>query len=104
VARFDVFQHPDPALRVVTPFLLDVQNDYIDQLQSRVVIPLRLATKFGPPMRDLNPSFTVSKMKVVLDTAALAAFPSNGLTKAVTNLSAHSQDVLAALDTLFGSY
>jgi hypothetical protein len=67
-------------------------------------MPLRLTTKFGPQIRDLNPTFTVSKVKVALDTAALAAFPSNGLTKAVTNLSTHSQDVLAALDTLFDSY
>jgi CcdB protein len=57
-------------MRPVAPFLLDIQNDYIDQLQSRVVIALRLATKFGPPMRDLNPVFTVAKLKAVLDTAA----------------------------------
>jgi CcdB protein len=55
-------------------------------------------------MRDLNPTFTVSKLQVVLDIAALAAFPSNGLATVVTNLSAHSQDVLAALVTLFDSY
>ena len=29
MARFDVYRHPDPALRKTTPFLLDVQNAYI---------------------------------------------------------------------------
>ena len=91
-------------MRSVTPFLLDIQNDYIDQLQSRVVIPLRLAAAFGPTMRDLNPLFTISKLKVVLDTAALAAFPVSGLKKPVINLSSQSQDIVSALDTLLGSY
>jgi toxin CcdB len=104
MAKFDVFPHPDAARRAATPYLLDVQNDYIDKLQSRIVIPLRLAAAFGPTMRDLNPLFTISKLNVVLDTAALAAFPAGGLKKPVSNLSARSQDIVSALDTLFGSY
>lgn len=87
MARFDVYPHPDTAMQAVTPFLLDVQNNFIDQLQSRVVIPMRLATAFGPTMRDLNPLFTISGQSVVLDTAALAAFPASGLKKSVINLS-----------------
>jgi toxin CcdB len=104
MARFDVYPHPDAAMRAVTPFLLDVQNNFIDQLQSRVVVPLRAAAAFGPTMRDLNPLFTISSKAVVLDTAALAAFPVSGLKKPVTNLSTQSQGIVAALDTLFGSY
>ena len=96
--------HTDAAMRAVAPFLLDVQNNFIDQLQSRIVIPLRLATSFGPAMRDLNPLFTISGQSVVLDTAALAAFPASGLKKSIINLSMQSQDIIAALDTLFGSY
>ena len=38
-------------------------------------------------MRDLNPLFTVSGQDVVLDTAAMAAFPACGLKKSVINLS-----------------
>ena len=75
MARFDVFPHPDTTKRGVTPFLLDVQNNFIDKLQSRVVIPLRAAAVFGPTMRDLNPLFTISGQAVVLDTAAIAALP-----------------------------
>lgn len=104
MARFDVYPHPDAAMRLVTPFLLDVQNNFIDQLQSRVVIPLRLAAAFGPPMRDLNPLFNISGQAVVLDTAAMAAFPLSELKKPVASLLPQSQDIVAALDTLFGSY
>ena len=104
MTRFDVYPHPDTSKRAVTPFLLDVQNNFINQLQSRVVVPLRAAAAFGPTMRDLNPLFTISGQSVVLDTAALAAFPASRLKKSVINLSTQSQDIVAALDTLFGSY
>lgn len=104
MARFDVYPHPDATLRAATPFLLDVQNNFIDQLQSRIVIPLRAATVFGPTMRDLNPQFNISGQDVVLDTAAMAAFPASGLKKPVTSLAPQSHDIVAALDTLFGSY
>lgn len=104
MARFDVYPHPDANKRVITPYLLDVQNDFINQLQSRVVVPLRKAAAFGPTMRDLNPVFQIAGKNVVLDTAALAAFPSNNLKKPVTNLSSQNHDIVAALDTLFGSY
>lgn len=104
MARFDVFTHPDAGIRAVTPFLLDMQNNAINQLQSRMVIPLRCAKTFGPTMRDLNPLFNISGLDVVLDTAAMAAFPVTGLKKPVTNLAKQSQDIVAALDTLFGSY
>jgi toxin CcdB len=104
MARFDVYPHPDATMRTVTPFLLDVQNNFINQLQSRIVVPLRATAAFGPTMRDLNPLFTISGQSVVLDTAALAAFPASKLKKSVINLSTQSQDIVAALDTLFGSY
>ncbi|MCX7241325.1 MAG: CcdB family protein [Burkholderiales bacterium] len=104
MAKFHVYRHPDRALRKKTPFLLDVQNDFIDRVASRVVIPLRDATAFGPRMRDLNPSFMVSGQEVVLDTTALAAFPASGLTTPVTSLAHDGATIVSALDTLFGSF
>jgi toxin CcdB len=104
MARFDVYPHPDAALRRITPFLMDVQNDFIDRVESRIVIPLRHAEAFGPRMRDLNPLFDIAGQAVVLDTAALAAFPAARLKKSTANLAHHSADIVAALDTLFGAY
>jgi len=103
VARFDVFRHPDAALRKFTPFLLDIQNDYISSMDTRVVLPMRTAKLFGPPMRDLNPLFDVDGHPVVLDTPAIAAFPAAELRHAVLNLRTQSDAIIRALDTLFGS-
>lgn len=104
MARYDVYSHPDATLRKITPFLLDVQNDYISSLDSRVVIPMRLAAQHPHPMRDLNPVFKVDGKAVVLDTAALAAFPARELKKRVAGLQDQREHIVAAMDCLFGAY
>lgn len=104
MARFDVYPHPDPALRKRTPYLLDVQNTHINRIATRVVIPLRLAHDFALRMRDLNPVFDVGGKALVLDTAALATIPLTELKKPTANLGAQSAAVVAALNVLFGAY
>jgi toxin CcdB len=104
VARFDVYAHPEAASRRVTPFLLDVQNTHLQGIATRVVVPLRAASAFPLRMRDLNPAFQVAGKEVVADTAALAAIPAAELRTPVTSLRAESAGIIAALDSLFGSY
>ena len=54
MARFDVYANPDSAERRFTPFFLDVQNDYISGLETRVVIPLPVSyTHLTLPTSDL---------------------------------------------------
>lgn len=40
MARFDVYVNPDAAGRTLIPYLLDVQNDHVRGLQTRVMVPL----------------------------------------------------------------
>jgi toxin CcdB len=104
MARFDVYANPESSERKHTPYLLDVQNDYIDALSTRVVIPLRRETVFGPRARNLNPAFIIAANNVVLDTAALGAIPSSVLRKPVASLRETRAVIQEALDTLFGAH
>ena len=40
MAQFDVYRNSDPATNEVYPYFVDVQNDLLASLKSRVVIPL----------------------------------------------------------------
>ena len=104
MAQFDVYLNPDPGQREWTPYLLDVQNSFLERLVTRVVVPLRRAEHAPLPMRELNPAFEVQGQALVLDTAALAAIPGRGLGQAVASLSSQSAEVVSALDVLFGGY
>ena len=102
--RFAVYANPDADERRQTPYFVDVQNDYIDGLDTRVVIPLRHEAAFGPRARDLHPLLEVAGKAVVLDTAAIGAVPRAELRRPVADLRPAREQIQAALDTLFGAY
>jgi toxin CcdB len=104
MARFDVYANPETTERRHTPYFVDVQNDYIDHLATRVMIPLRREAAFGPRPRNLNPLVKFGDDAVVLDTAALGAVPTSELRKAVGHLRDARPEIQQALDALFGSY
>ena len=99
-----MFANPDASERKQTPYFIDVQNDFIDGLTTRVLIPLRKESAFGARARNLNPVLLVANDSVVLDTAAIGAAPLNLLRKPVANVRESRALVQEALDTLLGAY
>jgi toxin CcdB len=101
MAQFDVYRNPNPGTNSEIPFLLDVQADLLDNLATRVVAPLFLATVFGKPASHLNPQFIINQTKVVLSTAELAGVPVNALGEKIENLQDQRGEIIGALDFLF---
>ena len=104
MARFDVYTNPDASERKRVPFLLDIQNDHVQSLQTRVVVPLWDAALVQTPISDLNPVFKVGGRQVVMDTPALGAIPLAVLRTTAGSLAAHQLIIQNAIDSLFGSY
>ena len=104
MARLDVYANPDAVERRHTPYFVDVQNDYIDHIETRVVIPLRREAAFGPRARNLHPLLQVAGEPVVPDTSAIGAVPTAELRKRVGELRNASAEIEEALDTLFGTF
>ena len=88
--------------RAHTPYFLDVQNDHIDGLDTRVVSPLRTEAAFGPRARRLNPLLAVVDAPLVPDTAALGAVPSFELRQPLLRLGDGRDAVRDVPDTLLG--
>lgn len=101
MVRFDVYRNPRKESAREVPFLLGVQSDLLDGLESRVVVPLRAAHAVKRPVTRLNPVFQVAGVEVVMDTPQLAGVPATMLKKPVASLGAHAFDIQNALDLLF---
>ena len=104
MARFDVYAHPDPQERKQIPYLLDVQNSYLDLIDTKVVIPLYKSGYLARPIKDLNPTLNIQGTDVILNTAELSAIPAKMLRKPLTNAAADQVAIQTALDSLLGSY
>ncbi len=104
MARFDVYLNPDSEYRTAIPFMLDVQSNFLEGLETRVVVPLYARSRFSARVRNLNPELDVTGKPVVMDTASIGAVPIGDLRRSVANLADRQLDIQDALDTLFAGY
>lgn len=105
MARFDVYPNPGQQAKT-TPYLLDVQSDLLDDLDSRVVIPLRDLDEFPKvnlPHR-LTPVLTIEGADFLLETPKMAALPLSLLKSPVASLRDKQSQITAALDFLFQGF
>jgi toxin CcdB len=100
MAQFDVYENPNPASRKNIPFLLDVQTDLLDNLATRVVVPLVTSAAMPIPGRHLNPAFSVGKTGVIMSTAEIAGVSVKSLGKKVCSIKQYRNEIVAALDFL----
>lgn len=105
MARFDVFRNSG-AHATAVPFVVEVQNDLLAPLDTRVVIPLRRLASFptGQFPSRLTPIFEVEGISCFLETPKIAAIPVRALKTRVASLEAQQTTITAALDFLFQGY
>lgn len=104
MARFDVYRHPLARSRRSIPFLLSIQTDALDYLDSRIVVPLVKEKSFGPRVPFLHPTIDIEEDKVVVAMNELVAIERGLLGNPVANLRAHSATIISALDYLVSGY
>lgn len=100
MAQFDVHENQNPDDPQDFPYLLDIQSDLLDQLQSRVVVPLMPVGRFGDPIARLNPVFEIHGDRYVGVFNELAAINRSELGVVVGSLSGERHDIIAAIDFL----
>lgn len=105
MARFDVYRNSNDKANDV-PYLLDVQSNILDGLDSRIVVPLRRRDRFPSVSlpSNLMPTFNVEGIECILETPKLAAVPVRILKTRVGSMEEHRFEIGAALDFLFQGF
>jgi toxin CcdB len=104
MAQFDVFENPSTATRKHFPYLVDVQSPYLEELATRIVIPLGKASLFkDTAMKGLTAEVTFRDEHLLLLTPQISAIPKKQLKAPIGSLSHMRDDLLNALDfAIFG--
>ena len=101
MAQFDVYKNTNEDSSERVPYVLDIQHDLLDNLSTRVVIPLVGDIK---PLSHLNPVVEVHGMKVVLSTAEMASVPVTILGEKVASLAEFRQDIVGSVDFMITGF
>lgn len=101
MGQYSVHKNTNLAAAGTVPYLLNVQSDLIENLATRVVVPLYPANAMqGKALRTLTPTFDVDGEPHVMMTPQLAGVPKKLLGAKVADLSAKRDEIIAALDLL----
>lgn len=93
MARFEVYANPGGA-----GYVLDVQADVLNGLNTRIVVPLLPLSQAPVPAKRLNPVFEIGNEPHVMVTQFIAAIPRALLRSPVTSLMGQDSEIMAALD------
>jgi toxin CcdB len=101
VARLDVYPMPEGS---GAGYVVDIQNDFLERLRTRVVVPLLPLGATPVPIRELNPVIDIGGVPHVFVAEALSAVPLRALRSSIGSLKEQHDTITRALDILFVGY
>ena len=105
MAQFTVYRNKNPRTKSSFPFVVDVQSHLLEELQTRVVIPLTKLTKLAKtPVSHLTPTLTFDGQAFVLMTPQVAGIARKDLGIAAGSLAEERYAILAAVDFLLTGF
>ena len=101
MAQFDYFANTDKDTNKIYPFMLDVQDDLLGDLNSRVVIPLTpLINLEDSYPKTLCPKITIEGKDYALLTHQMSSVSMRALSNYQGTLANNRTEIIAAIDFL----
>lgn len=97
MAQFDVYKNENDQTNQKVPYLLDIQNDILDSINTRIVIPL---VKDKNDFKGLTKKFIIENQKVYLTTSQMGAVHKNELKTKITTLINQKEEIKNSIDFL----
>jgi toxin CcdB len=102
MGQFTVHRNTDPMTEHRVPLFVDIQNDLLTHLATRIVIPLaRQQGQQYDIMWTLVPELTINGQRYVLLVPQLMHVKAEQLGPAVAEVKHERHEVLAAVEMLF---
>jgi len=99
VAQFDVYKNPSTKTDKAYPFLVDVQNSVIDQLTTRLVVPLtKNTTRNSLYMKKLTPEIEFAGVSYLFLAQQLSSIPEDVLKDCIGSLAQSRELLIDAID------
>ncbi len=99
MAQFDVYLNPGKRTRNTYPFILDIQNELIADIATRIVVPLGSAKYFSyEEMKGLTPKIEFEGADLLIMIPQIASMPANFLKEPIGTLLHMRDEIISALD------
>ncbi|TAJ93853.1 MAG: plasmid maintenance protein CcdB [Gammaproteobacteria bacterium] len=101
MSQFDLYVNTDKDTKKTYPYFIDVQNDLLDTLNSRLAIPLTPRARGDKPYpANLCPLIKIRGKEFALLTHQMTSIPVSFLQKKEGTLSRFRKEIVSAIDFL----
>ena len=104
MAQFDVYRNANPRTRVDIPYLLDIQNNLLHDLDTRVLVPMFRQGSSALSFTRLTPEITFSGERYILMMPMLAGVSRKDLGSPCGDLAQYRNQILAAWNLLLTGF
>lgn len=99
MAQFDVYINPSKQTRKAYPYILDIQHSLIEDITTRVVVPLGDAKKFkNEELKGLTPKVDFEGKNLLILMPQITSISSKSLKDPVGTLSHLRDEIISSLD------
>lgn len=98
--QFDLYKNTDPDSSATYPYFVDVQTGLLEELNSRVVIPITSAQDAKSFPKNLCPLIEIKNKKYALLTHQITTVSASFLARKEGTLLLNRDDIISALDFL----
>jgi len=97
--QFDIYLNPNKKNRIAYPFIIDMQNNLVDDLATRIVAPLASYSKFkNEEIKKLTPRVSYEGQELLILIPQISSMPTKLLKEPIGSLSHLRDEIIAALD------
>lgn len=100
MAQYDVYPNPSHSAQQGIPMVVVVQNDLLESLSTRLVIPLATPEFSGPTPEKLCPLITVQGQRLRALAHFAAPLPARQLKNRIDNVALQANVLVAAFDVV----
>lgn len=99
MAQFDVYRNPGQTTKGAYPFIVDIQNALLDDIATRIVVPLGSTDEFiKRVMVNLTPEVKYKGKTYLLAIPQIASVPTKILREPDGTLIEYRNEIISALD------
>ena len=99
MAQFDVYDNTSKATRKAYPYILELQNDVISEIATRIVVPLSDNRYMSnEELKGLTPKISYEDKELLILMPQIASMSTKSLKNPVGSLSHLRDEIISALD------
>lgn len=100
--QFDVYRNPSAKTNKLWPFYLIIQNDYFDDLTTRIVVPLVSKNDIDLNKKRITPLVKINKSDFYVFIPAITFLDAKKINNKdfICNVSSSRNEIISALDAI----